>query len=50
MLAELLDAEGMVNLAEMHYRQLWQQAQRLSLEQWEPGLVERLERAVRARH
>ena len=50
MLAELLDAEGMTSLAEMHYRQLWQQAQRLSLEQWEPGLVRRLERAVRARH
>lgn len=50
MLAELLEAEGMTNLAEMHYRQLWQQAQRLSLEQWEPALVKRLERAVRARH
>ena len=50
MLAELLDAEGLTNLAEMHYRQLWQQAQQLSLELWEPGLVKRLERAVRARH
>lgn len=50
MLAELLEAEGMANLAEVHYRQLWLQAQRLSLEQWEPALVKRLERAVRARH
>ncbi|HHA1936148.1 TPA: type VI secretion system protein TssA [Enterobacter ludwigii] len=48
MMAELLEAEGMKQLAVTHYRQLWQEAQRLSLAQWEPGLVARLERAVQA--
>ncbi|MNW69741.1 hypothetical protein D3C74_488230 [compost metagenome] len=48
MLAELLEAEGMKQLAVTHYRQLWQEAQRLSLALWEPGLVARLERAVQA--
>ncbi|KFD23002.1 MULTISPECIES: type VI secretion system protein TssA [Enterobacteriaceae] len=48
MLAELLEAEGMKQLAMTHYRQLLLEAQRLALAQWEPGLVTRLERRVQA--
>lgn len=48
MLAELLEAEGMKQLAMTYYRQLWQEAQRLALAQWEPGLVKRLERVIQA--
>ncbi len=49
MLAELLAAEGMKTLATAHYQQLWQEAQRLGLMQWEPALVKRLERFAPAR-
>ena len=42
--AELLAQEGMNSLACQHYQYLWQEASRLGLEQWEPGLVSRLER------
>ncbi|MEH4989260.1 type VI secretion system protein TssA [Enterobacter asburiae] len=48
MLAELLEAEGMSQLAMTHYQQLHREAQRLALAQWEPGLVARLERRVQA--
>jgi type VI secretion system ImpA/VasJ family protein len=42
--AELLAQEGMNSLAGQHYQYLWQEASRLGLDQWEPGLVSRLER------
>lgn len=42
--ADLLAEEGMKSLAAQHYQHLWQEAQRLALAQWEPGLVSRLER------
>lgn len=41
--AELLAQEGMAALARQHYQHLWQEASRLGLAQWEPGLVSRLE-------
>jgi type VI secretion-associated protein, VC_A0119 family len=41
--AELLAQEGMSSLARQHYQHLWQEASRLGLVQWEPGLVSRLE-------
>ena len=41
--AELLAQEGMNSLARQHYQHLWQEASRLGLAQWEPGLVSRLE-------
>jgi hypothetical protein len=41
--AELLAQEGMNSLASQHYQHLWQEASRLGLAQWEPGLVSRLE-------
>ncbi|RLM21874.1 type VI secretion system ImpA domain-containing protein [Brenneria alni] len=43
-LADFLAAEGMKTLAGQHYHGLWQEAQRLGLAQWEPGLVSRLDR------
>lgn len=49
MLAELLAAEGMKTLAGQHYYHLLQEAHRLGLAQWEPGLVKRLERFAKAR-
>ena len=49
MLAELLAAEGMKTLAAQHYHHLLQEAHRLGLAQWEPGLVKRLERLAKAR-
>lgn len=49
MLAELLAAEGMKTLAGHHYYHLLQEAHRLGLAQWEPGLVKRLERFAKAR-
>lgn len=42
--AELLEQEGMEALARQHYHHLWQEAGRLGLAQWEPGLVSRLAR------
>lgn len=44
--AELLAQEGMEALARQHYQHLWQEATRLGLAQWEPGLVSRLESHV----
>ncbi|MDM5120783.1 type VI secretion system protein TssA [Aeromonas hydrophila] len=41
--AELLAQEGMEALARQHYQNLWQEASRLGLSHWEPGLVNRLE-------
>ncbi|WP_421149292.1 type VI secretion system protein TssA [Aeromonas dhakensis] len=41
--AELLAQEGMEALARQHYQHLWQEASRLGLSHWEPGLVNRLE-------
>ncbi|MDX7900616.1 type VI secretion system protein TssA [Aeromonas media] len=41
--AELLAQEGMEALARQHYQHLWQEASRLGLSHWEPGLVSRLE-------
>ncbi|HHQ4607337.1 TPA: type VI secretion system protein TssA, partial [Aeromonas hydrophila] len=41
--AELLAQEGMEALARQHYQHLWQEAGRLGLSHWEPGLVNRLE-------
>ena len=41
--AELLAQEGMEALARQHYQHLWQEADRLGLSHWEPGLVSRLE-------
>lgn len=41
--AELLAQEGMEALARQHYQRLWQEASRLGLSHWEPGLVNRLE-------
>lgn len=41
--ADLLAQEGMSSLARQHYQHLWQEATRLGLVQWEPGLVSRLE-------
>jgi type VI secretion system protein VasJ len=41
--AELLEQEGMEALARQHYQHLWQEASRLGLSHWEPGLVSRLE-------
>ncbi|HDZ8842837.1 TPA: type VI secretion system protein TssA [Aeromonas dhakensis] len=41
--AELLAQEGMEALARQHYQHLWQEASRLGLLHWEPGLVNRLE-------
>lgn len=41
--AELLAHEGMEALARQHYQHLWQEASRLGLSHWEPGLVSRLE-------
>ena len=41
--ADLLAQEGMSSLARQHYQHLWQEANRLGLVQWEPGLVSRLE-------
>lgn len=41
--AQLLAQEGMAALARQHYQHLWQEANRLGLAQWEPGLVSRLE-------
>lgn len=49
MLAELLAADGMKTLAAQHYHHLLQEAHRLGLAQWEPGLVKRLERLAKAR-
>lgn len=46
--AELLEQEGMNSLARQHYQHLWQEATRLGLSQWEPGLVSRLERHATA--
>ncbi|WP_043826197.1 type VI secretion system protein TssA [Aeromonas veronii] len=40
--AELLEQEGMEALARQQYQHLWQEADRLGLSQWEPGLVSRL--------
>ena len=40
--AELLEQEGMEALARQQYQHLWQEAERLGLSQWEPGLVSRL--------
>ncbi|KUE81867.1 type VI secretion system protein TssA [Aeromonas schubertii] len=47
--AELLAGEGMKSLAAQHYQHLWQEAVRLGLAQWEPGLVSRLERHATSR-
>lgn len=44
--AELLAQEGMEALARQHYQHLWQEADRLGLSHWEPGLVSRLESQV----
>ncbi|MGY3887149.1 type VI secretion system protein TssA [Aeromonas aquatica] len=46
--AELLVQEGMEALARQHYQHLWQEASRLGLAQWEPGLVSRLEQQAAA--
>lgn len=45
-LAELLDKAGVQYLAQQHYCQLWQEAQRLGLTHWEPDLVQRLQRLI----
>lgn len=42
-LAELLDNAGNHSLAQQYYKHLWQETQRLVLEQWEPQLVRRLQ-------
>ena len=40
---DLLEQVGMSSLAQQGHRQLWHEANRLGLAQWEPGLVSRLE-------
>lgn len=50
-LADLLMEEDMKALVAQHYQHLWQTCQRLDLMQWEPDMVERVERlaAIRQR-
>ncbi|EHD20413.1 MULTISPECIES: type VI secretion system protein TssA [Brenneria] len=48
-LADLLAEDGMKALAAQHYQRLWQESQQLGLMQWEPGMVDRLQRLAASR-